>query len=93
MTVQPTEQCVQIFLRMVTGEPCAGGGPASALRTLISGIAPTVARPAGGETGAAQEGTAVETATGLVAERGGEIAAPRLRSVLLISTVFLPQLG
>src|SRR5262249_15995433 len=44
-TVQPTEQCVQMFLRMVTCAPAGGGGPASALRTLASGNAPTVARP------------------------------------------------
>src|SRR5215471_4932799 len=44
-TVQPTEQCVQIFLRMVTCAPAGGGGPASALRTLASGNAPRVARP------------------------------------------------
>src|SRR5262249_54036704 len=44
-TVQPTEQCVQIFLRMVTCAPAGGGGPASALRTLVSGSAPSVARP------------------------------------------------
>src|SRR6202521_6463035 len=33
ITVQPTEQCVQTFLRVVTVAPGAGGGPASALRT------------------------------------------------------------
>ena len=42
--VQPTEQCVQMFLRSVapdvTIEPAA-----SALRTLASGSAPTAARP------------------------------------------------
>src|SRR3954468_10080932 len=43
ITVQPTEQCVQIFLRSVTPAPCAGGGPASALRTLPSGSAPSAA--------------------------------------------------
>src|SRR4051794_19883344 len=45
ITVQPTEQCVQMFLRMVTCAPAGGGGPASALRTLVSGSAPSVARP------------------------------------------------
>src|SRR6266705_4290280 len=43
VTVQPTEQCVQMFLRMVTCAPAGGGGPASALRTLASGSAPSVA--------------------------------------------------
>src|SRR5437763_1764445 len=43
-TVQPTEQWVQMFLRMVTAVPGAAGGPACALRTLPSGNAPSVAR-------------------------------------------------
>src|SRR6185312_626719 len=45
VTVQPTEQCVQILLRMVTCAPAAAGGPASAFCTLRRGIAPSVARP------------------------------------------------
>src|SRR4029078_3242592 len=45
VTVQPTEQCVQMLLRMVTVAPAGGGGPASALRTLVSGSAPSVGRP------------------------------------------------
>src|SRR5689334_19973510 len=45
MTVQPTEQCVQTFLRTATGIPGGGGGPASALRTAPSGKAPSAARP------------------------------------------------
>src|SRR5215471_21828117 len=45
VTVQPTEQWVQMLLRMVTAAPCAGGGPASALRTPESGSAPSAARP------------------------------------------------
>src|SRR6266566_5504017 len=45
VTVQPTEQWVQMFLRVSTGAPGLGGGPASALRTLPSGRAPTVASP------------------------------------------------
>src|SRR5262249_7265655 len=45
MTVQPTEQWVQIALRTSTAAPAAGGGPASALRTPASGSAPSVARP------------------------------------------------
>src|SRR5205085_3660980 len=44
VTVQPTEQCVQMFLRMVTCAPAGGGGPAFALRMLVSGSAPSVAR-------------------------------------------------
>src|SRR2546429_9527754 len=45
VTVQPTAQCVQMFLWMVTAAPGAGGGPAFALRTLASGIAPRTAEP------------------------------------------------
>ena len=41
MTEQPTEQWVQIFLRLVTAAPAGGGGPASALRTLPSGSVPS----------------------------------------------------
>src|SRR4029077_4185171 len=43
MTVHPTEQCVQTFLRVVTVVPGGGGGPASALRTLASGSVPRAA--------------------------------------------------
>src|SRR5262249_55099261 len=44
-TAQPTEHCVQMFLRMVPCARAGGGGRASALRTLVSGNAPTAARP------------------------------------------------
>src|SRR6185437_7242110 len=44
-TVQPTAQCVQTLLRMVTAAPFSAGGPAFACRTLASGKAPSVARP------------------------------------------------
>src|SRR6516225_6257959 len=45
VTVQPTEQCVQTFLRIATWAPAGGGGPASALRRLVSGSAPNAPRP------------------------------------------------
>src|SRR4029079_2275547 len=45
VTVQPTEQGVEMLLRMVTAAPAGGGGPASALRTVVSGILPSAARP------------------------------------------------
>src|SRR5262252_9913046 len=44
VTVQPTEQWVQMLLRIVTCAPAGGGGPASALRTLPSDSAPRPAR-------------------------------------------------
>src|SRR5512136_1261992 len=43
VTVQPTEQCVQMLLRMVA--PATLGPAASAFCTLASGSAPIVARP------------------------------------------------
>src|SRR6476660_661466 len=45
VTAQPTAQCVQMLLWIVTAAPCAGGGPASALRTLATGSVPSAARP------------------------------------------------
>src|SRR5690349_24769976 len=45
VTVQPTEQWVQMFLRMATCAPVAAGGPAFALRTVPSGSAPSAATP------------------------------------------------
>src|SRR6202022_3067483 len=36
VTVQPTAQCVQTLLRIVTAAPGAAGGPALALRTPVS---------------------------------------------------------
>src|SRR5215510_4203281 len=44
VTVQPTEQCVQMLLRLVSCAPCGGGGPAFALRTLASGSDPSAPR-------------------------------------------------
>ena len=61
MTVQPTEQCVQMFLRMVTAAPGFAGGPASALRTLAERQRAERGEAAGDQAGAAQEGPAVES--------------------------------
>src|SRR6202040_2642048 len=41
VTVQPTAQCVQTLFLIVTCAPAAAGGPASALRRLVSGSAPS----------------------------------------------------
>src|SRR5258708_12069568 len=41
MTEQPTEQWVQMFLRVATVAPAEGGGHASALRMLPSGRLPS----------------------------------------------------
>src|SRR5689334_23425236 len=40
VTVQPTEQCVQMFLRMVTAAPAGGGGAGCALRPPPGGRVP-----------------------------------------------------
>src|SRR5437016_11939477 len=44
VTVQPTEQWVQMFLRVATCAPAGGGGPACARRTLVRGRVPSAAR-------------------------------------------------
>src|ERR1700674_456315 len=45
VTVQPTEQWVQMLFRTSTGTPASGGRPASALRTLPSDSAPSAPSP------------------------------------------------
>src|SRR3954469_12899035 len=45
VTVQPTEQWVQMLLRTVPCAPAGGGGPAFACRTRPSGSAPSAASP------------------------------------------------
>src|SRR6516225_4015939 len=45
VTVQPTEQWVQMFLRMAISAPAGGGGPACALRTDPGASTPSAARP------------------------------------------------
>jgi hypothetical protein len=76
--VQPTEQWVQMFLRMVTCAPAGGGGPASALRTLASGSAPSVA---------------VEPAVGLALQGDREAAATSLTFSAFDQHGRLPQRG
>src|ERR1700693_5329157 len=44
MTEQPTEQCVQIFLRRETVASAGGGDPAAAFRMLPNGNGPNVAK-------------------------------------------------
>src|ERR1700704_6398657 len=92
MTVQPTEQCVQTFLRTVSAAPGGGGGPASALRTLPSDSVPSVARPPA----ARPERRRKSRRSRLPVGRTGTVAASGLRRasrcVLLISTVCLPLL-
>ena len=93
MTVQPTEQCVQMFLRMVT---CGAGRR----RRTGLGLAHAAERQraergetAGHQAGAAQEGAAVERAIRLTLQRGGERAAACLTFRPLDQHGRLPQLG
>src|ERR1039458_5926526 len=92
VTVQPTAQCVQTLLRMVTAAPLAGGGPASALRTLASGNVPRVARPPATRPDRRRK---ARRSTPLLVwvTRAASVLRRAGRSVLLISTGYLPQLG
>ena len=78
MTVQPTEQCVQMFLRMVTCS--AGGGRRAGFRLAHAAERQRAERgeTASRKAGAAQEGAAVEAAFRLPLERASECAAASL---------------
>src|SRR4051812_34910026 len=86
VTVQPTAQCVQMFLWMVTAAPGVGGGPAFALRTPASGKAPSAARPPATR----PERCRKDRRSSLPFDRLAKAAVSELRcfslSVLLIST-------
>ena len=77
-TVQPTEQNVQMFLRMVTSAPGCRGGAASDLRMLASGSVTEGGEAAGDEAGAAQEGAAIDAAFSLGLQRVCKRAAAHL---------------
>ena len=69
MTVQPTEQCVQIFLRMVIGAaPGSTGRSSRGVRLAHAGERHSANRckATGDKTGAAQEGAAVDAAGGMI---------------------------
>ena len=67
MTVQPTEQWVQTFLRIAIAAPGGGGGPASAFERAPSGNTER-RKAASSEAGAAQERAAINTGIGLPRE-------------------------
>jgi hypothetical protein len=92
MTVQPTEQCVQIFS---DGDLRAGGRrrSGSALRTLASGSALSVAREPATSPRLAQEIAAVEPAIGLALQGDRKAAATRLTFSAFDQHGRLPQLG
>src|SRR5581483_3522853 len=93
VTVQPTEQCVQMFLRMVTAAPAGGGGPASALRTLTSGRLPSVAKPPA--TRPERRRNARRSMRPADRSARADASLPRWawRSVLFVSTAASRQLG
>src|ERR1041385_5010073 len=89
VTVQPTAQCVQMFLWIVTVAPGAGGGPAFALRTLVSGSVPRAARPPAARperSKKARRSTCLLGSPAKVATDGWRFC----RSVLLISMIASP---
>src|SRR4051794_23762254 len=99
VTVQPTEQWVQMFLRVTVGWP-ATRGPASARRTVPSGSAPSPARaPAvrtercrkvrrsvrAGQSGIETAG--IETTGAETAGCDARPAAPRLRLISIVPSL------
>src|SRR5215831_9950896 len=86
VTVQPTEQWVQIFLRVSTGAPALGGGPASALRTLASGNAPSVASPPATRPERRRKPRRSSAALDWLANATASVPRLASRSVRLIST-------
>ncbi len=71
-TVQPTEQCVQMFLRMVTATPAGGGRTGLRLAHAAERQRAERGEAAGDQPGAAQEGAAIEAAFPLRRQRAGE---------------------
>src|ERR1700690_3022512 len=90
VTVQPTEQCVQMLLRMVTAAPASAGGPAFALRTLAGGKGPSVARPPAASPDRRRK-LRRSRPLSLWLARAESVPRRAWRSVLLISKGVLPQ--
>src|SRR5215216_1411112 len=91
MTVQPTEQWVQMPLRSSTCAPCAGGGPASALRTLASGSAPSEAKLPATRPDRRRNARRSRPPPDWLAKAAASVPRRASRSVLLISTVGPPH--
>src|SRR5579863_10388889 len=86
VTVQPTEQCVQMLLWTVTCAPGRGGGPASALRTEPSSSAPTVARLPAARPERRRNERRSRPPSNLVGDAPARFLLRARRSVLLVST-------
>ena len=92
VTVQPTEQCVQTLLRMVTAAPVSGRRAGFGLAHAGERQRAERGKAAGGEAGAAQEGAAIEAAADWLARRG-ERAAARLAFCSFDQHGCLPHFG
>src|SRR5437588_2075852 len=91
VTVQPTAQCVQMLLRIATGAPGFGGGPAAALRTPDNGSAPSEARAPAASTERRRKVRRSRPPTWL-ASVAASVPRRLSRSVRLISTTSPPSL-
>src|SRR5580704_9417150 len=92
VTVQPTEQWVQMFLRSSTAAPVGGGGPASARRSPPSGREPSVANPPATSPERRRKVRRSSAPPDCPASAAASLPRCASRSVLLISTGFSPQL-
>src|SRR5262249_32904265 len=93
VTVHPTEQCVQTFLRTSTSTPVGGGGPASARRVPASGSAPSAARLPAAMPDRRRKERRSTPLPEFRANVSTSDAGRARRSVLLTSTIFLPYRG
>src|ERR1700747_3580322 len=75
-----------MFLRVSTGAPGLGGGPASALRTLPSGSAPSVASPPAARPGGRRKLRRSSAPPDWLASAAASVPRRASRSVRLIST-------
>src|SRR5262249_1981754 len=91
MTVQPTEQCVQTFLRTVTAAPGGGGGPACALRTAPTDRVPTAARPPARRPDRRRKLRRSRSPRAWAGSAAPVVLRRTSRCALLISTIVLPH--
>src|SRR5262245_7386338 len=85
MTVQPTEQCVHTFLRIVACAPGGGGGPAATLRTPVSGSVPCAASPPTARQERRRKLRRLSSPSELMASAEASVRPQDWRSALLIS--------
>ena len=90
VTVQPTAQCVQMPLWMVTAAPWRGRRTSLGLTHTGERKGAERGQTAGGETGAVQECSAIDAGPGLIGERNTEMAAACLTFCFLDQHGYLP---